>query len=66
MIALTYRLTRSCTGVDESDCRRWYKLPVGSLVFPSASRPDAAGMVEGTCDGGIVKVFAFDLEERAE
>jgi hypothetical protein len=66
MIALKYRLTSSCAAVDESDCRKVIQLPEGTVIFLDSTRPDAAGMIEGVCDGHTVKVFACDLEERAE
>ena len=66
MLALKYRITGLCPAVDESDGRRLIHLPVGSLMFPTTTIADSAGMVAGVCDGRTVKVFVRDLEERAE
>jgi hypothetical protein len=66
MIALKYRLISSCAAVDETDCRKVIQLPAGTVIFPDSTRPDVAGMIEGVCDGHTMKVFACDLEERAE
>ena len=64
MLVSKYQLKSSCAAV--RDCKKVIQLPVGSLVFPNSTSPDSAGMIECTCDGHSVRMFACDLDERAE
>jgi hypothetical protein len=64
MLVSKYRLKSSCAAV--RDCEKVIQLPVGSLIFPNSTTPDEAGMIEGTCNGHTVRIFACDLDERAE
>ena len=64
MLVSKYQLKSPCAAV--RDCKKVIQLPVGSLIFPNSTSPDAAGMIECTCDGHTVRMFACDLDERAE
>ena len=59
-----YQLKSSCAAVPDRD--KVIQLPVGSLIFPTSTTPDAGGVIQGICDGYAVGMFACDLEERAE
>ena len=62
----SYRITSSLTAVIFQGTReRLQTLNPGSIVIPT-SVTDAAGMIEATCDGIRVRLFARDLEERSE
>jgi hypothetical protein len=64
--ASAYRITRSITGVFCLGTReRLQTINRGSIVIPT-STTDAARMIEATCEGERVRVFARDLEERSE
>lgn len=52
--------------VREADHDRLTKLCAGSVFIATGSRPDANGMVDGTCGDNVVLMFTRDLEERAE
>ena len=61
-----YRITSSITAVTRQGTgERLQTLNPGSIVIPT-SRTDFAGMIEATCDGNWVRVFARDLDERSE
>jgi hypothetical protein len=64
MVVSKYQLKSSCAAV--RDCDKVIQLPVGSLISPTSTTPDAGGMIQGICDGHAVRMFASDLEERAE
>ena len=62
----SYRITSSITAVICEGIReRLQTLHPGSIVIPT-SATDPAGMIEATCDGKHVRVFARDLDERSE
>jgi hypothetical protein len=61
-----YRIISSTTVVVRQGSRETLQtLDPGSVLFPT-SATDAAGMVEATCDGDQVRIFARDLDERSE
>lgn len=67
MLGLKYKLTSNCAAVlHDSDCEKVVPLPIGSLIFPTTTIPDEAGMIAGVCEGQAVRLFVRDLEERAE
>ena len=62
-----YRLTSSLLAVvREGNRQRLERLQAGSILIPASSQLDGVGMIDGTCAGTPVRVFARDLEERAE
>jgi len=62
----SYRVTSSLTVVICQGTReRLQTLDPGSIVIPT-SAPDAAKMIEATCNGERVRIFARDLDERSE
>ena len=67
MLSVTYRF-KVPIAVVIRDARgyRLRELPAGSLFLPAGSRPDPSGMIDGTCNGDVVLIFARDLDERAE
>lgn len=52
--------------VRDVDRFRLVRLLPGSVFYATGSKPDPNGMIDGTCDGEVVMLFARDLEERAE
>ena len=52
--------------VQESNRPRLVQLPAGSIFETNDSTPDVHGMVDGTCNGDVVMIFASDLKERAK
>ena len=62
----SYRITSWLTAVICQETReRLQTLNPGSIVILT-SATDAAGMIEATCDGERVRIFARDLAERSE
>jgi hypothetical protein len=67
MGALAYVLKNPITAViRQVNHYRLVQLPAGSVFNASGSRPDANGMIDGTCQGDLVMMFSRDLEDRAE
>src|ERR1700730_16842884 len=61
-----YRLISSTTVVVRRATRETLQtLDPGSILIPT-SATDVAGMIEATCDGDRVRIFARDLDERSE
>jgi hypothetical protein len=61
-----YRTTRSITAVIFQGSReRLRTIDPGSLLT-STCITDAVGMIEATCDGKRVRIFARDLAERSK
>jgi hypothetical protein len=48
------------------DRNRLVELPVGSAFYPETIKPDANGMIDGTCNGEMVMMFSRDLADHAE
>jgi hypothetical protein len=66
MPASAYRITSSTTVVLRQGTRELLQtLDPGSVLIPT-SATDPAGMIEATCDGDRVRIFARDLDERSE
>lgn len=66
MAVAAYRLNNPVTVVlQQADHLRLIELCVGSVVA-SGSKPDANGLIDGTCGENVVLMFARDLESRAE
>jgi len=62
----SYRITSSLTAVICQGTReRLQTLNPGSIVIPT-SATDGAGMMEATCNGDRLRIFARDLDERSE
>ena len=67
MPASAYRTTQSLTAVIyEGSRERLQTIHPGSLLISTSSIDDPAKMIEATCEGKRVRVFARDLDERSE
>jgi hypothetical protein len=66
MPASAYRITGSVTAVILRDARERLECLHGGSILVPISAPNAAGMVEATCEGNPVWVFARDLDEGCE
>jgi len=67
MAAATFKFRDVITVIVRMDGGyRLRAIPAGSVFIADVSQPDANSMVDGTCGGADVMVFARDLAERAE
>jgi hypothetical protein len=67
MASSAYRLKNPVTVVlRRADHYRLIQLRSGSVFLTTGSRPDANGMIDGTCGDDVVLMFARDLEQRTE
>lgn len=65
MPTAAYQIIRSTTViVRQGTHERLQTLDAGAILIPISTEDDPAGMIEATCDGNVVRVFARDLEER--
>lgn len=61
-----YRINSSLTAVMLcGTSERFQCLNRGTILIP-LSEPNAAGMIEATCEGNLVRVFERDLYEQSE
>jgi hypothetical protein len=67
MTSSAYRIKIPITVVlRQADHYRLIQLCSDSVFLTTGSKPDANGMIDGTCGNDIVLIFARDLEDRAE
>ena len=67
MAILRYRLSGPVTVVlRENDRHRLAELPAGSVLVAADSKPHQHRMINATCNGETILIFARDLDERAE
>ena len=66
-MSVTYRINSPVTVVTREQGRyRLAELPSGSTLLCASSEPDRDQMIDGTCEGASVLIFARDLEYDAE